>query len=135
MGITLDIYKCDARKKSHEFYGEQYLDEYHICDIDSRLAWTLVSYLHYVKKIDISECVIDKKVEVEALLDFAKRVDSISMFDSIREIEKKMGFPEGLYSKYGVNELSEDFMYAKYEILRQFTQIWTEKFVIINAGW
>lgn len=135
MSITLDIYKENARKKIDEYTGECYMDDYYICDIDSRMAWLLVDYLRHVKKIDTSKCVIDEKIEVSVLLDFAKRIDSISMFDGIKEIEKKMGFPDGWYSSYNVQELSENIMYAKYEILSQFTQIWADKFVIIDAGW
>lgn len=114
---------------------EFYTTDAYICNVDSRAAWLLVGYLRHVQKIDTAECKIDRKIEVSVLLDFTKRIDSISMFDGIKEIEKKMGFPDGWYSSYNVQKLSENIMYAKYEILRQFTQIWTEKFVIIDAGW
>lgn len=135
MGITLEIYRSGAKKETDTFGIEHYLDNCCICDIDSRTAWFLVNYLHHVQKIDTSECMIDTEIDVGVLLDFAKRVDSISMFDSKSEIEDKIGVPRGWYDRYSPQELSEDIMYAKYDIIRQFNPVLSEKSVIIDAGW
>lgn len=135
MGITLEIYRSGAKKKTSSFGIESYSYSESICDIDSRTAWFLVNYLHHIQKIDISKCMIDTEIDVGVLLDFAKRVDSISMFDSESEIEDKIGVPRGWYDRYSPQELSEDIMYAKYDIIRKFNPVLSEKSVIIDAGW
>lgn len=135
MGITLDIYKGNARKTTNQHGGKYYKDDYYICSVDSRTAWLLVGYLIHVQKIDTAECQIDRKIKVSVLIDFVKRLDSVSMFDHIRVVEDKIGVQRGWFSNYEPQELLAEIMYAKYDISVKPKRLFEEEYVIIDAGW